>query len=58
MTQILHPDLYDEDSVFNKVLAMKNEPRRPTAPERLEAIFAEAPVPEETINVMDFLPRY
>jgi len=58
MTQVKPPDIYDENSVFNRVLDASNTPDKPAHSERLAAVFKEAPTPPETINVIDFLPSY
>jgi len=57
MTPSTDPNIYDEDSVFNRLLSPDKPKRRISSSQRLSNIFAEAPAKAETINVSDFLPQ-
>jgi len=51
------PDIYDENSVFRRLLSETKKPNRPTQRDRLERIFSQAPSQSGPLQVRDFLPQ-
>lgn len=58
MTPKANPEIYDENSVFNRLFAEKPQDPKPNPANRIERVFAEVEAPVEVINVADFLPSY
>ena len=58
MTSKIDEDEYDENSLFNHLLAEKPETSDKSPADRLERIFRTAKAPNEIIKVADFLPCY
>lgn len=50
--------IYDENSVFNRLLQEKKPKHRQSSVRTFEGIFSDCAAPSQVISVHDFLPQY